>query len=60
MDDRLAYDIKETAELLGLAQSTVRLMIETGQLKSLRVGVGKGKILIPKMALDDLLAGRVA
>lgn len=60
MEKKLALSIAEAAEALGVASSTVRTMISTGQLKATRVGIGKGKWLVSRQALDDLLAGKVA
>lgn len=58
--EKMAYSIQEAAEALGLAASTIRVMIESGQLHAVRIGHGKGKFLIPRRALDDLLSRKVA
>jgi excisionase family DNA binding protein len=52
--EKLALSIREAAEALGLHPDTVRGMVETGQLPAVRVGVGKGKWIIARQALDDL------
>lgn len=57
---KLAYSIEEVAEALGVAQSTVRKMVATGQLPVRRIGVGRGRLIIPAKAIEDLLNGEVA
>ncbi len=54
---KLALSIKEVAEALGLAPSTIKAMLDSGQLRGVRVGRGKGKFLIPRKAVEDLLSG---
>lgn len=56
---KMALSVSEAAEVLGVAPSTVRLMAQSGQLRSVRVGTGKGKLLIPVQAIEELL-GEVA
>jgi excisionase family DNA binding protein len=36
--DRIAYTIKDAARLLSLSARTVRYMVETGELRSIKVG----------------------
>lgn len=57
MNNRLAYTIKETAEMLGVSVSTVYRAVEAGTLphKRLDTGHGKGRILIPAAALENWL-----
>ena len=58
--EKLALSIKEAADALGMTASTIRKMIETGQLHAVRVGIGKGRYVIPRQAISDLLSGKVA
>jgi excisionase family DNA binding protein len=50
----LVYTVKEVAARLKCSQGTVRNMIDEGQLYAVRLHVRR--IVIPKWALDDLLA----
>jgi len=45
------YSIKEAAQLMSVSESTVRRLISSGELKSVKL---KGKILIPASALEAL------
>lgn len=55
MDTRATLTVKETAEYLRVSEKTVRRAIAAGRLPSLRPTARK--LLIPKRALDRLLAG---
>jgi excisionase family DNA binding protein len=58
--EKLAVSIKEAADALGVAPSTIRKMVELGQLPATRIGIGKGKFVIARQALVDLVSGEVA
>ena len=53
MNERLAYSIDEAAEALSLSRSAVKLLLNTGEIKSRKVG---RRVLIPRHALDDFLS----
>jgi excisionase family DNA binding protein len=57
LSDRAAFSLAEVSGLTGLSVSGLYLLINRGQLKSVRVG---GRRLIPREALDELLANREA
>lgn len=46
-------DIKQTAELLSVSSSLVYQLIESGQLRALRVGTGRGVI---RIRVEDIQA----
>lgn len=48
--ERLAYSVKESASLLGLSESTIKAEVQTGRLKSKKVG---GRRIIPTWALQE-------
>lgn len=57
----LALSVKEAAQLLGLSERTVREMVYDGRIpfKRIRTGRGggeKGRIIIPRRALEEWLA----
>ncbi len=54
----MALSISETAQALGVADSTIRKMIEAGTLPATRIGVGRGRWVIARKALEDLLSGQ--
>jgi excisionase family DNA binding protein len=52
--------VKEAAQVLRLSAATVYALCSKRQLRHQRVGVGRGKILIPPEAIEEYLAkGRV-
>lgn len=53
---RRLYTIDEIAELLRVSHSTVRRLIDSGHLKSVRIG---GQIRIRQRDLDDYVASSV-
>lgn len=53
---RRLYTIDEVAELLKVSHSTVRRLIDSGHLKSVRIG---GQIRIRQRDLDDYVASAV-
>jgi excisionase family DNA binding protein len=52
MTERLAYSVSQTAELLGCSDNTVRRMIGSGQLRSVRMC---GRVIVPVVAIEELL-----
>jgi len=58
---RLALTVKEAAEALGISESTMYWMIYQGEIPHNRVRArgckGKGRILIPRAALEKWLFG---
>jgi excisionase family DNA binding protein len=60
MDTRLAYTVKETADLLGVSFKTVYRMIENGTIPHKRLDgrgkSGRGMFIIPAAALEKWLA----
>ena len=53
-DASVVYTVREVAERLKVSPGTVRNMIDEGQLYAVRLH--KRRIVVPKWALDDLLA----
>lgn len=57
----LALTVKEAAEALGVSESTIYWMVYRNEIPHRRVEArgrkGKGKILIPKAALEKWLMG---
>jgi excisionase family DNA binding protein len=51
--NKLAYNIDETASMLGLGTGTVRQLLATGRLEYTTAG---DRILISRQAIDKLLA----
>ncbi|NKY99144.1 helix-turn-helix domain-containing protein [Nocardiopsis alborubida] len=50
MGEKVAYSVEEAAQALSLGQTTVKKLIATGRLPSVRVGRRR---LIPRSALED-------
>lgn len=53
---RKPYRVADVARILDVHQSTIYRDIESGRLRALRVGVGKGALRILPDALDAYLA----
>ena len=51
--EKLVLSVKETSELLGLSLSNTYDLVAAGWIKSIRL---RGRILIPKVAVDEMLA----
>lgn len=49
------FRVKEVATRLNVHVSTVYRLIESGQLNSVRVGMGKGTVRVPEESLDSYL-----
>ena len=48
----LAYSVSKTAEVLGCSGNTVRRMIASGELRSVRLC---GRVVVPVVAIEELL-----
>ena len=53
-EPKLAYGVRELAELLGVSHLTLREAIRRGDIKSCRIG---RRIIIPRAAVDNWLGG---
>ena len=56
-DERLTYKIEEAGKLLGVGRNTVYEAAKRGDFPTIRIGK---RLLVPKAALDRLLAGETA
>ncbi|MFC2038371.1 helix-turn-helix domain-containing protein [Chloroflexota bacterium] len=54
MEEKVVLTVDEAAEYLGISRPQGYLGVHNGDIPSIRVGK---RILIPKVALDKLLAG---
>jgi excisionase family DNA binding protein len=54
---RLTYDVEEAGRLLGLGRNASYEAAKNGQIPTLRIG---RRLLVPKAALDRILAGEAA
>jgi excisionase family DNA binding protein len=55
---RLAYSVREAAEILGVSHKSVRELVWSGQLRHRRLSDradGRGKIVIPASAIKEWL-----
>jgi excisionase family DNA binding protein len=53
---RLAYTVKEAAEMLGLSRSRLYEMVQFDEIPYMKIG---GKILLPKKEFESWLKARV-
>ena len=53
-DQRLTVTVTEAAELLGISRGMAYECVRTGEIPSGRL---RGRILVPRQRLDELLAG---
>lgn len=51
--EKLAYSPRELIKLLSLSKNNIYRLLQTGDLKSVRVG---GRILIPRQAVEEFLS----
>jgi excisionase family DNA binding protein len=56
-EDRKTYKIEEAARLLGIGRNQAYLAAKTGELPIIKMGA---RLLVPKAALDRMLAGEAA
>jgi excisionase family DNA binding protein len=54
-EPKLAYSVNDAARLLSISRSTMNKLIKLKMLKTIKL---LGKRLIPRAAIEDLLAGR--
>jgi excisionase family DNA binding protein len=54
---RATFSVEEAAEVLGIGRNTCYEQVKIGSIPSIRVGK---RILIPRAALDRMLAGEAA
>lgn len=52
---REALSIEEAANLLGVGRNTAYAAAKSGELPNIRIG---GRILVPRVQLDELLEGK--
>jgi excisionase family DNA binding protein len=55
-NQRLAYSPLECAALIGVSKNLIYSMLESGQIKSIRAGDAKKRIIIPAAAIQEFLA----
>ena len=53
--ERLTYDVKTAAKLIGLSKNSAYQACLRGEIPHLRIGK---RILIPKIALEQMLEGK--
>jgi excisionase family DNA binding protein len=46
------------AEVLGVSASTLKRLIGTKQIKVIRLGTGRGRVLVPDSEIQRLTAGK--
>ena len=51
---RLAFEIPEAATILRVGRSNLLNLISEGRLRVVRIG---GRVIVPRVALDDFLSG---
>jgi len=49
-------NVEEAAAVLRVCGNSVREGIRRGNIPSVRVGVGRGRLLVPRLALERLIA----
>ncbi len=54
-DDRHTYTVEEAARILGIGRNSAYEAIHRGEIPAIRIG---RRVVVPRKALDDLLAGR--
>lgn len=50
--------VKEAAQLLRVSTATVYQLVAACQLRHTRVGLGRGKIMVPEDAVEDYVKNR--
>ena len=53
MGEKMAYSASEAAEAVGISERHIRNLINSGQIRTVRLG---RRVLIPREALHELLA----
>ncbi len=57
LDEKVNLSVNEFCQVFGVKRTTAAKMIQSGELKSFKIGARR---LIPKAAVDDLVARRLA
>ncbi len=47
--------VREVSERLRCSSSTVYNLVSAGRLRAHRIGLGRGKVLIPEAAVEEML-----
>jgi excisionase family DNA binding protein len=55
--ERRTYTVEEAGQLLGVGRNQAYEAVRSGTLPSIKIGK---RLLVPKVALDNMLAGGVA
>jgi excisionase family DNA binding protein len=55
-DERRTYTVREAAKVLGVGRNGVYELVRSGRLGSLRLGAEGHRIVIPRDAVERLLA----
>jgi len=55
--ERLVLTVEETGEVLGISRATAYTLVRDGRLPAIRIS--DRRIIIPRKAIDDLLASAV-
>lgn len=50
------YRVRAVAELLDISVATIYRAVDTGALRAVRLGVGKGAVRIPGVAIEEYVA----
>jgi excisionase family DNA binding protein len=53
--ERLAYSPLECAALIGVSKNLIYSMLDSGQIKSIRAGDARKRIIIPAAAIQEFL-----
>jgi excisionase family DNA binding protein len=54
--ERRTYNVREAAQILGVGRNNVYELVRSGRLRALRLGAEGHRIVIPRDAIDELLA----
>jgi excisionase family DNA binding protein len=52
------WGLREAAEYLGVSERTITRLAEAGKLKLIRLGTGRGRVLVPDAELHRLAEGK--
>lgn len=53
---RRTYNVAEAARILGVGRNGIYALVRSGRLRALRLGAEEHRIVIPRDAIDELLA----
>lgn len=54
--ERRTYNVPEAARILGVGRNGIYELVRSGRLRALRLGAEGHRIVIPRDAIDELLA----